>query len=657
MKYTIFFLIFSLSVFADSSVIDCKSKMKSELMKSIQNDDKALIKKIYLITALRLTKKILDKKESGSTIEKNSIESYLHSLNLKNTDLDKIKKSITDLHKKYGPDKSLTTSQFLEMSSNLSSGNTRLTNSEISLLINMMKSKSSDKNQLSGIDEAITWYAGKVGDQYSMSRYINHFMDQNENLDIDKVNKKLAIASNELKYEFSRIKKKTYTDYADICIKDYDPTDTINTASNASVFFNYCQGDITDLILDQQIIKSFEDLTNSIKPILETPELSPTIDSNKQRFIQDLINNKSSNLEKVIAYYASPLYQGQCQNITIVNKETNELMLYDTKGVKQMSFPVILGRNNRGFNSDSYTRYIEDLRNSSTNSTGAGVFSFRQDEVNDKNKVNQKEFGGQLYSVNLDNGDESKLALHSIPMGQQEVGNYQERVNAFKGTNKSLNLSGGCLNMESYNYNIVKNHIGPNCPLVVLPSDKSNYFFVKNNRLNFSSSKASYRTNKDTFTKGGVSYSNIYNFTESNPIKRGIVTISTGKYNSEQALSVKDYILKNKAKIKLDNLTYLEQDSFQDIILLSIATSDESGEDPESIVKDMLNAYEYIKRNSKVQDLKYNYSLITRNQKLRKLLETYNKKRSQNAKKPLSLSNYTSMSTIQNNISIDYFEN
>jgi hypothetical protein len=617
--FVMMLLLFSFTSLS-ASQIECSAKLKQEIMNVIKNDNKELLEKIYLNTALKFAQKILKNKNTANKNKDldNSIEAYLGSFNIGDKSKAAIESEVRELHTKYGDQSELSKDDFLRKIGTLSSGNSKLTNSEVSLLIGFMnKLESYDMNET---DQAITWYAGQIGDKYSMSNFVNKFFKDNKNLTLNQVNNDLASASNDLQYEFSKIKKDTFEKYRDLCIKKYAPNNQANTSSNPTVFYKQCHGDLSDSILDINLLETLDEISEILNPISRKIS-SKNISNDKARDLQDEINSKTSELDKIVSYYKSPLYKGPCKNITIIDKKKNELMLYDTKGVKQMTFPVLTGKSGKGFDPDGYTRYMEATVDTSNQTTGAGVYSFNRDEVNDTNKTNINEFGGQLYSVNLDNGKESRLAVHSVPSGVDQTSSYHTRMNAFKSPANSKYLTGGCLNLESYNYQIIKNHVEPKCPIIVLPSDGQNYFYVKNNRLNFTSENAIKRAGKDKFTKSSKTYSNLYNFSPHNKITTNIKSLSLGNYTSSESKAVKSYVLNNMNSLMSKNI---EQDGLQDSILLSIAIAKKSAEAPEIILNEMIAAQKEIIAVSKTTNLRYNYNTMNRSEKLDQILRVYN---------------------------------
>jgi len=176
----------------------------------------------------------------------------------------------------------------------------------------------------------------------------------------------------------------------------------------------------------------------------------------------DMVNNKSTQLSKVIAFHKN--YTNRCEQYVVIDKNEGSLNVYNNEGHSIFSKEVLVGKT-VGDERTLYRNYHENITN---DKTGAGIYFFGK---TDKSNV---------LHLNTQNKN-SALSLSAIPK------NANQRRFLLNDNDPSNNrVTNGSINLESSDFNrIIKDFSIEGCPLYVLPETKKSSFYVEENSLSF----------------------------------------------------------------------------------------------------------------------------------------------------------------------------
>lgn len=628
----------------------CKNLLIQEFKNSLSRDN-GLIQAQLTLTAMKLAQKVL--KRSG--LRSQTIEAYTESI-IGNKTLERlnadsnIQSEILDTFNKYSGKK-----KYLDANAEL----IRLKNSEkisdedISKLMIELQTTWKKKDGF-GFDEkdfAFTWFINKANfnstgeNSYLISNTIKQLLDgvtesPEKFRNIEKqITENFKNAQLQLKAEIQKVKAKVFEKHKKTCLNYFG---TNEKDQNTSIYENATCDMQEEKVLEDSLLEAIGDVLNhenlSGKKIAILNSNSKEVkDSDKRRGLQDKINALPTNKERILEFYKNNLSKNDCDGFLIIDKKKNTTALYLNNGDEVFSSKSIIGTGKmneyKEFHPDSVLRKWnvknaegENLKTESgkyiykyTRTTGAGTYFMDKSLSKEERAKRQydKEFNDRvmvLYSKKKDGQREEVQAVHGVPnIGW--IKNRDSRMNAFDDKNAAMNLSTGCVNLEGYTYDIMNQFIGNNCPMYILPEDKSNHFYLKNGELNFSTDNKKRKSDKE-HSKMNLSDGeqvedpqnyNQFNFTPLNKEN----AIQNYKTVNGTSSSVIDEILKSKAEL-YRRAVQIENDDFEDISSLVYALTNEK-EKASDLFIDLYNSFYH----SDIKDM------MSSREKKKKILEFY----------------------------------
>ncbi len=188
---------------------------------------------------------------------------------------------------------------------------------------------------------------------------------------------------------------------------------------------------------------------------------------------------KLSQIDLIRKYHLDHDAKIKCNKYAIVDKNNNKIQIYKSSGEKIFDVEVLLG----AIKSDQKTKFLNYDLKTSNRTTGAGIYTLG--EIRNQNPYYTENYGGNLYSLNNQDGTEEKaLAIHQVPI------NLSSRNKLLNDGNPNNNrATGGCINLKKQDFEKLRNLMGPGCQVYVLPEEEGNRIVLKNDKLNFTTDK------------------------------------------------------------------------------------------------------------------------------------------------------------------------
>lgn len=213
-------------------------------------------------------------------------------------------------------------------------------------------------------------------------------------------------------------------------------------------------------------------------------KLSPFLSQKKYENYDDYESEKRksfklSQIDLIRKYHLDHAAKMKCDRYAIVDKNNNKIEVYKSSGDKIFNVEVLLG----AVKSDQKTKFLNYDLKTSNRTTGAGIYTLG--EIRNQNPYYTENYGGNLYSLNNQDGAEEKaLAIHQVPT------NLSSRNRLFNDGNPSNNrATGGCINLKKQDFEKFRHLMGPGCQVYILPEEEGNRIVLKNDRLNFTTDK------------------------------------------------------------------------------------------------------------------------------------------------------------------------
>lgn len=573
----------------------CYDKVLDE-SKKLVIESPTYIEQQARLTALKLALKTLSRKG----LKSQTLESYANSI-VGNKTLEKIEeyskiKSDVD---KYLIDSSIDKATLVKDIIEIKSKDHISDKDALRLMMGLQESwKGSDDFGFDKADYAIASYLGRVSDGYLLSNYVHDVLmdlkfDQNgiETKRSDII-KNIKIANDKLRAEVFKLASRSHNKFKEECVIDEE--NGVKTQIN-SVLNLTCKEKTEDLF-SNALLDSFKHLNDQIIIDFELPKKESIAKLND---IQDDLNKKS-DLEKIIGFHKNKFQTEDCHGYAVVDKEKSLLQAYTNEGDLVLEDRVLVGDSNREdkkkFNPDSRLRRFGN--GSYTRTTGAGIYYTKKDVKNRKERKYDKEFSDRVIALSFKDKDgqlkeEKTLAVHSVP-NVGWVKNRDLRLDSLDDQSMDSKLTTGCVNISGVTYDLLNQYLGNKCPIYILPEDKKNHFFIKNNELIF--------TTKDKVKRLGLEHSkkivdgelvddeNNYSIVNYSQSSKEIKFSKVKNYESEKINSFIDQVKKE---------SLIGHDDLLDITSIYIAL-EKSGE--QKSLEQIKSSYE---EASKIKD--YNY--------------------------------------------------
>lgn len=189
---------------------------------------------------------------------------------------------------------------------------------------------------------------------------------------------------------------------------------------------------------------------------------------------------KLSQTDLIRQYHLDHAAKMKCGSYAIVDKENAKLQIFKNNGEKVYETEVLIG----AVKSDKKTKFLDYNLKSSNRTTGAGIYTLG--EIRNQNTYYTENYGGNLYSLNnQDGGEERVMAIHQVPT------HLKSRNKLFNDGDPDNNrATGGCINLRKQDFEKFHKMMGPGCSFYVLPEEAGNTIVLKNDKLNFTTDKS-----------------------------------------------------------------------------------------------------------------------------------------------------------------------
>lgn len=597
-----------------ATVKECRSLLLDEI-KNIMAQDEGFLNAQMQLTTMKMAGKVFKRKGLNAQ----TIEAYTKSIvgpktTQKVLNQDDIRKRIMDLYNKYSTKKELAITPSLD---SLINSKKPLNDADVSRLMIILQE--SDGNfDLNQMDYAIAWLSNKISqasnkeNSFLISNTIKKMLSESSS---PQTSIAKSIIDNQLKLKnyFIQIRAKVFKEHQDKCLNLY--VKGADKKAQAESVFAACGVDEMTL-LDKLFIEALEDIHNHVKEyprknrmLASVPDLKvkKVLNDNEAKALQDNINQHKTDRERIIAFHKSDLApKTSCQGYVMMDKLTNQMSLYTNDGQEIISVKGLTGKgvykDKYSFHSDSALRGFPRLRDGEvvinpktgnpmlnySGTTGAGLYySIKLKPEERTQRMHDQEFNNRVLPLSLKVHNKNKngyvlnekipQAIHGVP-NKEWVGNKEKRMTSLQDKGP-MNLSAGCVNLAGYSYDLMEEFLhseeGEKCPVYILPEDKTNYFFVKNREMNFSTSDLAKKKGKDVaFTIDDQTVTNRFNYTPLNLTRNH----KAYKIKGGDKSAVIDYLLSPEVQNELyKRAKDLESDKFEDYAKLAhLMTDDEA---------------------------------------------------------------------------------
>jgi hypothetical protein len=412
----------------------------------------------------------------------------------------------------------------------------RISDREVSsAILKLVKQSKNNKdiNEFTQLDYMVPWLISKNSkkDTYLISDTLKQ-IKETKNL-----KKEMSKARARINGTLAKIQVEVYKKYKKDCLVDWKinksgeysiDKDSLN-AQRQSVFAECKIPEIS--ILQNTLFKSIEEvvknLPKKIKLDSKITELTK-MNSHELRKVQDQINESNTDLDRIKKYHSSSLDSdkfGHCDAYAVIDKKNHTTTVYDIDSNKEiLNINSIVGKNSAikksdgtkiQFSSDGKYRRFSKGRANALTPTGSFLSytshekDFRDDDPQKLVKL-KDEFGttadGSVPIIGLlddpygnrlqDKNNYKKMVpvLHRLVKGCGNIDGrditYVSKPNRVgrQGAldflpSSSNNLSGSCVNMEGYNFDLMKEFLGHKCPIYSLPENLQNQLYVRDGRI------------------------------------------------------------------------------------------------------------------------------------------------------------------------------
>lgn len=235
-----------------------------------------------------------------------------------------------------------------------------------------------------------------------------------------------------------------------------------------------------------------------------------------------------------------------CGFYGVIDKVSAEFKIYKNSGEEVYRSEVLVGAEI----SDQRTRWMNYNDRIPSSSTGAGIFTIRQQDLSDS--FNKKNFNNNILSFVDETKQNTVFAIHQVPL------NLSSRYSKFGTSNANdRRISGGCANLKLADFIAAKKWLAPSCKVYVLPEEKGNKFIISDNSLKLVSTAPI-----------PAAKTNLYNYSSLDSKPRPIQIRITNKIGETQV--AKEFVKGlEEEKSKLMKLYKLSNDEYNDLALLA----------------------------------------------------------------------------------------